>query len=80
MRIVQGGTARVTQDLEELPYCARCDEHTPVYMVNRRLGVGFDQSMSLVWELGHEAAATALASGTGSFISCAAVHPHQSVL
>lgn len=32
--------------------------------------------MNPVWEQGHEAAGTALAGGTGSFISCAAAHAH----
>lgn len=44
----------MSQDLEELVDCARCDELTPVCMVNRGLGVGFDQPMGLVWEQGHE--------------------------
>lgn len=77
LRVVQGHTASVSQDLEELPYCARCHELTPVCLVNRRLGVGFDQSVSPVWEQGHEAA---LAGGTGSSVSCAAAHAHQPAL
>lgn len=38
-------------------------------MVSRRLGVGFDQSLSPVWEQSHEAAGAALAGGTGSSVS-----------
>lgn len=52
--MVQGGNANVTQDLEELPHCKRCEELASVCMVKRKLRMGFAQSTSTMWEQGHE--------------------------
>ena len=54
LKTVQRGTANVTQDLGELPYCKRCDELALVCMVKRRLRMSFDQSTSTMWEQGNE--------------------------